>query len=110
MIPTHKNKPSKPIDSDEELIAAFRLLCRALRIKGAFVENSAGTLDFYLDVVGGTSKRRGIRITLRKGVLIGIKSRAQCNRDLFWKYFYGESAQSISDRILAERAKHTTCT
>jgi hypothetical protein len=93
-----KKKESRPIDSDAALIAALRLL----RTRSMIIERDAGVVDIYLDVVGRMSHRRGLKITLRDGVLIGIHCRAQCKRDICWKYIDGESAQRVCDRVLAQ--------
>jgi hypothetical protein len=34
-------------------------------------------------------------------VLIGVHSRAQCKRDICWKYIDGESEQRVYDQVLA---------
>lgn len=106
MITTHKNKPSKPIDSEDTLIEALR----ALRLTTVVAENSPGTVDIYLRVASPRRRRdgtklTGLKITLRQGYLIGIQSRAQCKRDIAWKFHDGEPAQRVCDRMLAARAK-----
>jgi hypothetical protein len=79
---------------------------RALRANTVVAENSPGTIDIYLNVVSPRRRRdgtklAGLKITLRQGYLIGIQSRAQCKRDIAWKFHDGEPAQRVCDRMLA---------